>query len=66
MGTAALSSMRRAALPRVKRAGRYSKPAYQDQQGAVVLPDFRGGLVMAANNSIVGLDGMTGQPTFTP
>jgi hypothetical protein len=38
----------------------------QTQWGpAFVLPDFQGGLVMMTSNSIVGLDGMTGQPKFT-
>jgi hypothetical protein len=72
MGTAAASPMGRAAVPRMRPAGRYRQPAGryrptadQDQQPAVVVPDFRGGLVMMASNSIVGLDGMTGQPKFT-
>jgi hypothetical protein len=34
-------------------------------QAGPVLPDFQGGLVVMGWNSIVGLDGMTGQPKFT-
>jgi hypothetical protein len=34
-------------------------------QAWLALPDFQGGLVMVTDDSIVGLDGMTGQPKFT-
>ncbi|MGO9095236.1 MAG: IPT/TIG domain-containing protein, partial [Bryobacteraceae bacterium] len=72
MWPAAGQQMRRAAAPRMRPAGRYRQPAKlhpqsaeQDQQPAVVVPDFRGGLVMMTGDSIMGLDGTTGQPTFT-
>ncbi|MGO9094239.1 MAG: hypothetical protein ACLQGV_03370, partial [Bryobacteraceae bacterium] len=72
MWPTAVPQMRRAAAPRMRPAGRYRQPsklhpqsAEQDQQPAVVVPDFLGGLVMMTGDSIMGLDGTTGQPTFT-
>jgi hypothetical protein len=66
MGAPVVPRMGPTAPRRMMPAGRYRPTAEQDQQPAArVVPDFQGGLVMMTSNSIVGLDGMTGQPKFT-